>query len=157
MDKRDVMAIDGGYTLFINQFEKLCENKNIKLNDNNFFYPIRKEPNEELNREEKHFNDVFGSFRSSIENVFGELETFNIITQDHHKLWFSQNFEFPTDEKLINIVLNNQIKQMEKIKIMTQLQSDFEDLNLDNSMIIDDEDDNENINNNEDFLELNIE
>jgi hypothetical protein len=189
MDKRDVMAIDGGYTLFINQFEKLCENKNIKLNDNNFFYPIRKEPNEELNREEKHFNDVFGSFRSSIENIFGELgntfkrfsnnnstlktddikyinlqlkiafllkniklftETFNIITQDHHKLWFSQNFEFPTDEKLIDIVLNNQIKQMGKIKIMTQLQSDFEDLNLDNSMIIDDEEDNENINNNED-------
>ncbi len=39
---------------------------------------------------------------------------------------------------------------MGKIKIMTQLQSDFEDLNLDNSMIIDDEEDNENINNNED-------
>ncbi|EIE87963.1 hypothetical protein RO3G_12674 [Rhizopus delemar RA 99-880] len=73
-DKRDVIAVDGGYTLFINQFEKFCENKNIKLNDNNFFYPIRKEPNEELNIEEKHFNDVFGSFRSAIENVFGELD-----------------------------------------------------------------------------------
>lgn len=95
---------------------------------------------------------MFGSFRSSIENGFGELgstlkrfsnnnwtlktddikyinlqlkiafllkniklftETFNIITQDHHKLWFSQNFEFPTDEILIDMVLNNQIKQME--------------------------------------------
>ena len=39
---------------------------------------------------------------------------------------------------------------MEKIKIMTQLQSDFEDLSLYNSMIIDDEEDNENINNTED-------
>ena len=46
---------------------------------------------------------------------------------------------------------------MKKIKIMTQLQSDFEDLNLDNSMIIDDEEDNENTNNNEDvgFSEYN--
>ncbi|KAG2189668.1 hypothetical protein INT46_005258, partial [Mucor plumbeus] len=33
---------------------------------------------------------------------------------------------------------------------MTQLQSDFEDLSLYNSMIIDDEEDNENINNTED-------
>lgn len=192
IDKRDVIAVDGGYTLFINQFEKFCENKNIKLNDNNFFYPIRKEPNEELNIEEKHFNDVFGSFRSAIENVFGELgntfkrfsnnnatlktddykyinlqlkvafllkniklftETFNIITQDHHKLWCENNFEFPSDEKLIDIVLNNQIKQMEKIKIMTELQNDFSDLNTDDNMIIDDEETNENIsiNNNEDI------
>ena len=140
---------------------------------------------------------MFGSFRSSIENVFGELcntfkrffnnnstlktgdikyinlqlkisflllkniklvtETFNIISRDHQKLWFSQNFEFSTDGKLVDIVLNNQIKQMKKIKIMTQLQSDFEDLNLDNSMIIDDEEDNENTNNNEDvgFSEYN--
>ena len=39
-----VMAVDGGYTLFIKQFEGLCNKKEKKLNDNNFFYPIRKEP-----------------------------------------------------------------------------------------------------------------
>ncbi|KAI9327877.1 hypothetical protein BD770DRAFT_299731, partial [Pilaira anomala] len=148
-NKRDVIAVDGGYTLFINQFENFCKNKKINLSDNNFFYPIRKEPNEDLNIEEKHFNDVFSSFRSAIENVFAELgntfkrfsnnnstlktddykctnlqlkvafllrniklftETFNIITQDNHKLWCEQDFEFPSDEKLIDIVLNNQIK-----------------------------------------------
>ena len=73
IDKRDVIAVDGGYTLFINQFENFCKDKNIKLSDNSFFYPIRKEPNEDLNTEEKDFDDVFGSFRSAIENVFGEL------------------------------------------------------------------------------------
>ncbi|KAG2223231.1 hypothetical protein INT45_006112 [Circinella minor] len=116
-----------------------------ELNDYNFFYPIRKEPNENLNKQEKHFNDVFGSFRSSIENQFCELgkkfnrfsnnkstlktddykyvnlqmkvafllknikiftETFNIITQDHHKLWIENNFEFPSDNKLIDIIRN---------------------------------------------------
>ncbi|KAI9244210.1 hypothetical protein BDA99DRAFT_549366 [Phascolomyces articulosus] len=157
VDKRDVIAVDG--------------DKNIKLNDNNFFYPIRKEPNEDLNKEEKHFNNVFGSFRSSIENVFNELgNTFKrfsnnnstLKTDDykytniqlkHHKLWCEKHFEFPTNNKLIDIILNNQIKQMEKIKIMTELQSDFSDLNIEDDIIIDKEEDNENIstNNNEDI------
>ncbi|KAI9243026.1 hypothetical protein BDA99DRAFT_416062, partial [Phascolomyces articulosus] len=125
-NKRDVIAIDGGYTLFIKQFSELCIKKNKSLNDNNFFYPIRKEIGQDLNKQEKHFNDVFGSFRSIIENQFCELhnkfkrfsnnnstiktddykyvnlqlkiafllknikkfsENFNIITQEHHKLW----------------------------------------------------------------------
>ncbi|KAG2189955.1 hypothetical protein INT46_007570 [Mucor plumbeus] len=60
----DGVAVDGDYTLFIKQFEELCNKKDKKLNDNNFFYPIRKEPDQELNVQEKHFNDVFGSFRS---------------------------------------------------------------------------------------------
>jgi hypothetical protein len=182
INKRDVVAIDGGYTLFINQFEILCRKKNIPLSDNNFFYPIRKEPNEEMNKQEKHFNDVFGSFRSAIENQFCELgnkfkrfsnnnstlktddykyvnlqlkvafllkninlftDTFNIITQEHHKLWAENNFEFPTEEKLIDVVLNNEIKQMEKIKIMTKLQNNLSDLTLDDdNMVIDNVDDN---------------
>ena len=73
IDRRDVIAVDGGHTLFINQFEKLCNSKNRKLNDNNFLYPIRKEPNEELNKQGKYFNDVFGSFRSAIDNQICEL------------------------------------------------------------------------------------
>lgn len=198
IDKRDVVAVDGGYTLFIKQFEELCDNKNIKLNDNNFFYPIRKENDQELNKQEKHFNDVFGSFRSIIENQFCELqnkfkrfsnnnstiktddykyvnlqlkvafllknikiftETFNIITQEHHKIWVTNNFEFPTENKLIDIVLNNEIKQLEKIKIMTELQKDFSDIDINNDdkMVLDEdiniEDRIENIENDVDFPE----
>ena len=66
IDIRDVVAVDGGYTLFIEQFEELCNKNDKKLNDNKFFCPIRKEPDQELNVQEKHFNDVFGSFRSTI-------------------------------------------------------------------------------------------
>jgi len=192
INKRDVIAIDGGYTLFIKQFENLCKNKNIELNDYNFFYPIRKEPNENLNKQEKHYNDVFGSFRSTIENQFCELgnkfkrfsnnnstlktddykyvnlqmkvafllknikiftENFNIITQDHHKLWIENNFEFPTDNKLIDIVLNNEIKQMEKIKYMSEIQIKFDDLDINsNEMIID----NENLDYSENIVDDNI-
>jgi hypothetical protein len=185
VDKRDVIAVDGGYTLFIKQFEDLCIKKHIELNDNNLFYPIRKEPDQDLNIQEKHFNDVFGSFRSAIENQFCELhnkfkrfsnnnstlktddykyvnlqlkvafllkniktftETFNIITQDHHKLWISEHFEFPKENKLIDIVLSNEIKQLYKIKIMTEMQKKFEDIDIDinEDMIIDDENEENN-------------
>lgn len=39
-----------------------------KLNDDNFVYPIRKEPNVKLATTEFHFNTAFGSFRSGIKN-----------------------------------------------------------------------------------------
>ncbi|KAG2190014.1 hypothetical protein INT46_001371 [Mucor plumbeus] len=114
------VSVDGGYTLFIKQFEKLCDKKDKKLNDNNFFYPIEKEPDQELNVQERHFNDdVFESFRPTIESQFYDYEyvnlqikisfllkniklfteDFNTITPGHHKLWVTQNFEFPTENK----------------------------------------------------------
>ncbi|KAG2224284.1 hypothetical protein INT45_012852 [Circinella minor] len=40
--KQDCVAIDGGYTLFIKQFEDLCNNKGCDLDDNNFFILLEK-------------------------------------------------------------------------------------------------------------------
>jgi hypothetical protein len=71
--KQDCVALDGGYTLFIKQFETFCKNKNIDLNDKNFFYPICKETGIVLNTQEEHYNRVFGSFRSIVENQFKDL------------------------------------------------------------------------------------
>ncbi|KAI7870909.1 hypothetical protein K492DRAFT_108463, partial [Lichtheimia hyalospora FSU 10163] len=146
---QDIIALDGGYTLFIKQFETLCKNKNLKLDDKNFFYPIRKENGIKLNVQEEHYNKVFGSFRSIIENQFKDIhnkykrfsnnnsiiktddikyinlqlkvvfllkniqtfsEKFNIITQDHHKLWINDNFNFPSDLRLIDIVYTNEME-----------------------------------------------
>ena len=50
--KQDCVAVDGGYTMFIKQFKDLCNSKGLDLDDNNFFYPIRKEVNIELNPQE---------------------------------------------------------------------------------------------------------
>ncbi|KAI7849172.1 hypothetical protein BDC45DRAFT_415429, partial [Circinella umbellata] len=152
---QDCIAVDGGYTLFIKQFENLCKNKNINLDDKNFFYPIRKEIGIALNHQEEHYNKVFGSFRSIVENQFKDLfnkfkrfnnnnsilktddikyinlqlkvafllkninnfsDKFNIIIQDHHKLWFNDNFEFPSEMRLIDIVYTNQMEQVNKLK-----------------------------------------
>lgn len=113
IDKRDVVAVDGGYTLFIKQFEELCDNKNIKLNDNNFFYPIRKENDQELNKQEKHFNDVFGSFRSIIENQFCEL-------QNKFKRFSNNNSTIKTDDyKYVNLQLKVAFL-LKNIKIFTE-------------------------------------
>ncbi|KAI8091170.1 uncharacterized protein B0P05DRAFT_450095, partial [Gilbertella persicaria] len=153
--EHDCVALDGGYTLFIKQFENLCKNRNIKLCDKNFFYPIRKENGIPLNVQEEHYNKVFGSFRSTVENQFKDLynkfkrfsnnnsilktddikyinlqlkvsfllkniqnfsDKFNIIVQEQHKLWVNENFDFPSDIRLIDIVYTNQMEQIEKLK-----------------------------------------
>jgi hypothetical protein len=67
MNRGDCMALDGGYTLFVNKVA------NDPLSKANFCYPIRKQKNAELSAQVKKFNEEFGSFRSSIEHFFGEL------------------------------------------------------------------------------------
>ena len=78
-----------------------------------------------------------------LKNIKLFTEDFNIITQDHYKLWVTQNFEFPTTEnKIVDvIVLNNEIKQLEKIKLMAEMRKMVEDLdiNSNDNMIIDNE------------------
>ena len=188
--QQDCIAVDGGYTLFIKQFENLCKNKNINLDDKNFFYPIRKEIGIALNHQEEHYNKVFGSFRSIVENQFKDLfnkfkrfnnnnsilktddikyinlqlkvafllkninnfsDKFNIIIQDHHKLWFNDNFEFPSEMRLIDIVYTNQMEQVNKLKELNKLQDDFLNLDItDNNMIINEGTDDNIENNNND-------
>ncbi|KAI8875557.1 hypothetical protein K501DRAFT_163462, partial [Backusella circina FSU 941] len=146
----DCIGCDGGYNLFIKQLEEICKAKSENiLNDDNFVYPIRKEPGINLTSTEDRFNKTFGSFRSGIENQFSVLgskfkrfnnncnitkitdikhyniqfktacllkniqkfiEKFNIIEQPHHKLWYTDNFEFSSNKKFIDIVILNEMQ-----------------------------------------------
>lgn len=183
----DVLATDGGYTLFINQLIDLSSEKGFNLNNNNFIYPIRKEVNLDLSSDERHFNDVFGSFRSRIEAQFSDIgnkflrfsnsnstakidnikfynlqfktacllkniqkfvEIFNINIQSHHKLWESDNFEFPFKEKLIDIVISNSMEQSKRKDEMLELQKSFLEFSIDTNMIIDEFSDDSNNDNN---------
>ncbi|GAA5816768.1 hypothetical protein MFLAVUS_010301 [Mucor flavus] len=163
LSKTDCMACDGGYNLFVKRFEELCIEKspgNI-LNDDNFVYPIRKEVGINLTKTESHFNDVFGGFRSGIENQFSVLgskfkrfnnntnatkidnikfynlqfkvacllkninkfvEKFDIIQQPHHKLWYDNCFEFPSQTKLIDIVILSEMELKEKTERLKLIQ-----------------------------------
>ncbi|KAG2210433.1 hypothetical protein INT45_012095, partial [Circinella minor] len=70
----DTLAVDGGYTtLFITQFTELANEKGYDFNNDNFIYPICKNINENLTITEEHFNNIFESFRSKIENQFSEI------------------------------------------------------------------------------------
>lgn len=67
----DCIAVDGGYTLFLDQVIK----ESSGLSSRNFLHPIRKARGVELSEEERTSNAMFGSFRSKIEGIFGELMT----------------------------------------------------------------------------------
>jgi hypothetical protein len=65
----DCLALDGGYSQFV---QKVIDNSNI-LNIKNFVYPFRKPKNNKLNDNENKYNLIFGSFRSKIEDIFSDL------------------------------------------------------------------------------------
>jgi hypothetical protein len=61
------------------------------INEDNFIFPIRKKKDISFTDEEILFNEIFGSFRSKIENVFvkrfyntkstlkiGDIKTYNV-------------------------------------------------------------------------------
>ncbi|KAI9496109.1 hypothetical protein BDB00DRAFT_759093, partial [Zychaea mexicana] len=114
-------ATDGGYMLFINQLIELSSEKGYNFSRDNFVYPIRQEINVNLTADKRYYKDVFGSFRSKIENQFSEIRNKyirfnnnksivkmnNIKFYIHHKLWESDDFEFPFEAKLVDIVISN--------------------------------------------------
>lgn len=67
--KWDCLDLDGGYTLFI----PAIVSRNTHLTAKNFVHPIRKSRNTALGQDEERYNRAFGSFRSKIEAVFGEI------------------------------------------------------------------------------------
>ena len=116
-----------------------------------------------------HYNRVFGSFRSTIENEFSvlgnkferfnsnrspvqvsDLKYYNLqfkticllkniwnMVQNHnieelpyHKLWHSDNFEFPIIESKLNIAFNDEIKIDKNYKEMNELQDKLLSMNL---------------------------
>ncbi|EIE80622.1 hypothetical protein RO3G_05327 [Rhizopus delemar RA 99-880] len=108
MDNKDTIAIDGGYTLFVEQFIDKSSEKGYEFSHDNFVYPIRKNPGESLSISEDHFNKTFGSFRIAclLKNIQKFTELFNVPVLPHHKLWESENFEFPVEKRLLDIVVN---------------------------------------------------
>ena len=124
--KLDSVGLDGGYTQHIN---KVVEGSD--LNMGNFCHPVRKSKGIDLSPDEVKYNKVFGSFRSKIESVFGELgstfERFN--NQSVIRTCDSENFNLQF--KLAALLLN--IKKFVEVgKVQTQphhlywMQADFD-------------------------------
>lgn len=71
----DCVALDGGYTLFLDQ---IIEGSDLTYK--NFACPIRKKKTKDLAKDQLNYNSIFGSFRSMMEDTFGELG----LTFDKH-------------------------------------------------------------------------
>lgn len=71
----DCIAFDGRYNYYVEEFLEKCEKYgNNMINEDNFLFPIRKKKDIRFTDEEILFNEIFGSFRSKIENVFGKIQ-----------------------------------------------------------------------------------
>jgi hypothetical protein len=68
VNEMDCIALDGGYTLFVNN---IISNSN--LNNHNFVFPIRKDLGINLKETELNYNDQFGGFRSKMEKNFANI------------------------------------------------------------------------------------
>ncbi|KAI9243163.1 hypothetical protein BDA99DRAFT_424934, partial [Phascolomyces articulosus] len=103
----DCLAMDGGYNLYINKFKEESLNKGKDFSDKNFVYPIRKENNKNLTAIELQYNKRFGSFPCLLKNIWQMVDKYKIPSQPHHKLWYTDNFEFPTIDRKIDIVVTD--------------------------------------------------
>ncbi len=93
---------------------------------------IRKDPGENLTIIEDHFNKTFGSFRSKIEN-----------------------FEFPIEKKLIDIVVSNEKLNKNKLGKMLEYKIVFLNMDISDTPMIDneysDESNNDSSNSSDDY------
>ncbi|KAF9103377.1 hypothetical protein BGX27_010610 [Mortierella sp. AM989] len=69
MHAMDCVAVDGGYT----QFLKKLTDESEDLGMQNFAYPVRRKKHQKLSAAESSYNVTFGSFRSQMEALFGDL------------------------------------------------------------------------------------
>jgi len=99
--------MDSGYVLFLNKFFEISEEKGKAFSDDNFIYPIRKQIGIDLNVEEIHYNNTFGSFRSIIENQFSILGNKFARFNNNHKATKMYDLKYYNLQLKVAILLKN--------------------------------------------------
>ncbi|KAI7860652.1 hypothetical protein BDC45DRAFT_421496, partial [Circinella umbellata] len=94
----DCIAFDGLYENSIKEYIEKYKNIGYNISLYNFCYPIKKDKNILLTKDEKDFNEMLGGFRSKIEAYFAELG--NIFNRFNGKIKIRI-----TDKKIYNIQL----------------------------------------------------
>lgn len=69
----DCIAFDGLYENSVNEYIEKYKAIGYNISSYNFCYPIKKDKNILLTKDEKDFNDMLGGLRSKIETYFAEL------------------------------------------------------------------------------------
>jgi hypothetical protein len=121
----DCLAMDGGYPLFINQFKEQSINAGYEFKDINFVFPARKEIDKDLTINELHYNKVFGSYRSTIENEFSVIGSkFERFNNNRSPVQVSDikyyNLQFKVVcllKNILNMVQNHNIEELPHHKL----------------------------------------
>ncbi|KAI9243204.1 hypothetical protein EDC94DRAFT_531518 [Helicostylum pulchrum] len=69
----DCLCFDGLYTNTLDAVISKYNNIEFNFNEDNFIYPIRKQKNIDLNKDEEIFNYQLGGYRSRIETYFSDI------------------------------------------------------------------------------------
>ena len=71
-----------------------------------------------------------------LKNIHKFVDDFGINIQSHHKLWETKGFNFRIEEKMIDIVISNEIKVKEKTKRIEELQQKLLSMELNDDIDI---------------------
>ena len=111
----DCIAVDGGYTQFLKKLVEECD----KLSLHNFAHPFRKKKNHDLTEEESAYNSTFGSFRSQMESLFGDLGSIFEKHNNRAPVLVDQKQTYNLQLKLSLLLLNIK-KMVAMLKIPTE-------------------------------------
>jgi DDE superfamily endonuclease len=111
----DCIAVDGGYTQYLNKVVEVSD----KFSKQNFVHPVRKRRNKDLTEEESAYNSTFGSFRSQMESLFGDLG--NIFEKHNNRkpVLVAKKETYNLQMKLAFLLLNIK-KMVALLKIPTE-------------------------------------
>ncbi len=119
MDRRvhelDCIAVDGGYTQFLTKLVEECN----KLSLHNFAHPFRKKKNQDLTEQESAYNSTFGSFRSQMESLFGDLGSIFEKHNNRAPVLVDKKETYNLQLKL-SLLLLNMKKMVAMLKIPTE-------------------------------------
>ena len=110
MTNQDVVFLDGGYFLGMDAYIEKLQEKGIEFGLNNFRTPFRKSKNVDLDESEKHYNERFGGFRSTVETLFSYVaEKFEYFSNNNPTICLSNieekwNVQFKLSLLMINLV-----------------------------------------------------
>jgi hypothetical protein len=60
-----------------------------------------------------------------LKNIQKIIELFNAPVLPHFKIWENNNFKFPVEKSLLDIVVSNDKQNKEELSIMMELQNSF--------------------------------
>ncbi|KAF9964308.1 hypothetical protein BGZ73_001929, partial [Actinomortierella ambigua] len=113
MHELDCLALDGGYSQHIPAITE-----KTSLDRSNFCTPVRKKAHKTLAADEANYNKIFGSFRSQMESLFGELGRTFERHNNRSPVQVDKAQTYNLQMKLALLLLN--IKRMVKLLDLTE-------------------------------------